>query len=288
MSSANSASTASAAAAAAASCGILRSEEYLGFRSAVAHRRVVVDDDDSLEWSMYDAGPRHVRCPLVCLPPCSGTAEVFFRQVLYLTSFGFRVIALDYPVVWSLGDWCLSFQRLLDHLSLARVHIFGASLGGFLAQKFAEQEHGRARRVASLVLCNSFVETSIFQQTNSLLAAASCSAPLNASALGDREIADSMLFLNHSLHSLSQQQQLASRLTLNCQDDYVFDDNALTSRVREETYKCYPDAKRAHLKSGGNFPYLSRASEIHLQPFLNSPLSPPPTTRSIRPRLRLC
>uniref|UniRef100_A0A1I8J7W8 Maspardin n=1 Tax=Macrostomum lignano TaxID=282301 RepID=A0A1I8J7W8_9PLAT len=247
MSSANSASTASAAAAAAASCGILRSEEYLGFRSAVAHRRVVVDDDDSLEWSMYDAGPRHVRCPLVCLPPCSGTAEVFFRQVLYLTSFGFRVIALDYPVVWSLGDWCLSFQRLLDHLSLARVHIFGASLGGFLAQKFAEQEHGRARRVASLVLCNSFVETSIFQQTN-------------------------------SVKSLSQQ-QLASRLTLNCQDDYVephklqglpvtlidvFDDNALTSRVREETYKCYPDAKRAHLKSGGNFPYLSRASEVNL------------------------
>lgn len=29
-------------------------------------------------------------------------------------------------------------------------------------------------------------------------------------------------------------------------------------------YKCYPDSKRAHLKSGGNFPYLSRSSEVNL------------------------
>lgn len=28
-------------------------------------------------------------------------------------------------------------------------------------------------------------------------------------------------------------------------------------------YKCYPEAKRAHLKSGGNFPYLSRADEVN-------------------------
>ena len=32
---------------------------------------------------------------------------------------------------------------------------------------------------------------------------------------------------------------------------------------------CYPDAKRAHLKDGGNFPYLSRSDEvnIHIQVF---------------------
>ena len=35
-------------------------------------------------------------------------------------------------------------------------------------------------------------------------------------------------------------------------------------------YKCYPDAKRAHLKSGGNFPYLSRTDEVvtHLEVIL--------------------
>ena len=44
----------------------------------------------------------------------------------------------------------------------------------------------------------------------------------------------------------------------------VFDESALSTRCKEEMYKCYPDAKRAHLKSGGNFPYLSRSSEVNL------------------------
>lgn len=80
------------------------------------------------------------------------------------------------------------------------------------------------------------------------------------------------------LESLTQQ-ELASRLTLNCVSCYVepqrvlplpitildvFDEYALSNPVREETYKCYPDAKMAHLKSGGNFPYLSRSDEVNL------------------------
>ncbi len=44
----------------------------------------------------------------------------------------------------------------------------------------------------------------------------------------------------------------------------VFDESALSTRCKDEMYKCYPDAKRAHLKSGGNFPYLSRSSEVNL------------------------
>ena len=35
-------------------------------------------------------------------------------------------------------------------------------------------------------------------------------------------------------------------------------------------YKCYPEAKRAHLKSGGNFPYLARSEDVntHLEVWL--------------------
>lgn len=44
----------------------------------------------------------------------------------------------------------------------------------------------------------------------------------------------------------------------------VFDEYALSNTVREEMYKCYPNAKLAHLKSGGNFPYLSRSAEVNL------------------------
>lgn len=80
------------------------------------------------------------------------------------------------------------------------------------------------------------------------------------------------------LESLPQA-ELASRLTLNCLQGYVeahklcelaitimdvFDESALSSAVREELYKCYPHAKLAHLKTGGNFPYLSRCGEVNL------------------------
>lgn len=44
----------------------------------------------------------------------------------------------------------------------------------------------------------------------------------------------------------------------------VWDECALSSRVREDLYKSYPQAKLAHLKSGGNFPYLSRSDEVNL------------------------
>lgn len=81
------------------------------------------------------------------------------------------------------------------------------------------------------------------------------------------------------MDSLSQQ-DLASRLTMNCTNSSVnksdvehvcvvtiidvFDEYALSSPVREDVYKCYPDAKLAHLKTGGNFPYLSRSEEVNL------------------------
>lgn len=54
----------------------------------------IVDDDESKEWKLYDAGPKQVKCPLVCFPPASGTADVFYKQVLALSAVGFRVISV--------------------------------------------------------------------------------------------------------------------------------------------------------------------------------------------------
>ena len=57
----------------------------------------------------------------------------------------------------------------------------------------------------------------------------------------------------------------------------VFDECAITQEVKDDMYKCYPHARRAHLKTGGNFPYLSRSSEvnlyleIHLRQFVGTP-----------------
>ena len=44
----------------------------------------------------------------------------------------------------------------------------------------------------------------------------------------------------------------------------MFDDSALSQEVKDEMYKCYPNAKRAHLKSGGNFPYLSKSLDANI------------------------
>ncbi|XP_041365904.1 uncharacterized protein LOC121380927, partial [Gigantopelta aegis] len=277
---------------------ISKSAEYQSFRSSVPQRKIVVDDDNSKEWILYDAGPRSVKCPLFCFPPASGTADVFFRQLLALSVAGYRVIAVEYPVYWTMTEFLHGFRRLLDHLQLDRVHIFGASLGGFLAQKFAEFSC-RSPRVASIILCNSFYDTAIFNQTSSATTFWMMPALfLKRMVMGnfnkgmmDNGIADSVDFLVEKLDQLSQP-ELASRLTLNCMSCYVepqklsnvtitvidvFDDCALSTAVKEEMYKCYPSAKRAHLKSGGNFPYLSRSVEvnifiqIHLQQFLETP-----------------
>nr|CAD7428393.1 unnamed protein product [Timema monikensis] len=264
-----------------------QSQEYLSFRSSIPLRKIVVDSDSSKGWKLYDSGPKSVKTPLVCLPPVSGTCDVFFKQILALNAKGFRVIAAEHPVYWNVKEWCDGFKKLLDYLGLAKVHLYGASVGGFLAQKFAESTMN-CPRVASLILCNTFTDTSVFSYSESAVVFWMLpSLVLKKMVMGnftsgkvDPRIADSIDFMVERLESLTQQ-ELASRLTLNCMTCYVepqkivslpitimdvFDEYALSNPVREEMYKCYPTAKLAHLKSGGNFPYLSRSDEVCKRP----------------------
>lgn len=264
---------------------ISSSAEYVSFRSRVPQKKIIVDQDPTKVWTLYDAGPRNITCPLVCLPPVSGTADVFFNQVMALSARGYRVIAVQYPVYWTMKEWVTGFSKLLDFLSIDKVHLYGASLGGFLAQKFAEATTHTCT-VLSIILCNSFTDTSIFNFSNTaVLFWMFPSVVLKRMIMGnfnkgyvEASIADSIDFMVEKLDSLSQQ-ELASRLTLTCMNCYVepqkltglpitimdvFDDSALSIAAREELYKFYPDAKRAHLKRGGNFPYLSCSEEVNL------------------------
>lgn len=85
-------------------------------------------------------------------------------------------------------------------------------------------------------------------------------------------------FMMECLDQLSQS-ILASRLSINCApskvdpssiDDLpmtimdVWDESALSEQVREDLLSAYPKAKKAHLKTGGNFPFLSRCEEVDL------------------------
>ncbi|OAD62522.1 Maspardin [Eufriesea mexicana] len=264
------------------SSDLSRSQEYLSFRSSIPLRKIIVDADGTKGWKVYDSSPKTIKCPLVCLPPVSGTADVFFKQVLGLAAKGYRIISAEPPVYWNIKEWCEGFKKLLDYMELDKVHLFGASLGGFLAQKFTEL-NAHCPRVVSLVLCNTFTDTSVFSYNDS--AAVFWILPslvLKKMVMGnfvtdkvDGEIVEAIDFMLESL----TQPELASRLTMNCVNCYVqpqkichlpitiidvFDEYALSNAVREEVYKCYPNAKLAHLKSGGNFPYLSRAAEVNL------------------------
>ena len=77
-----------------------------------------------------------------------------------LSRHGYRVIGVEWPPYWNLKDWCVGFRSLLTQLALEKVHLFGAALGGFLAQKFAEFTRP-CPRVASLILCNTFTDSEV-------------------------------------------------------------------------------------------------------------------------------
>ena len=94
------------------------------------------------------------------------------------------------------------------------------------------------------------------------------------------KIADSVDFMVERLESLSRS-ELISRLCLNIDESYVqpqaltgqnikimtldvVDETAMSKRTRDELYKCYPLCKQAELKDGGNFPYLSRPTEVNM------------------------
>lgn len=76
-----------------------------------------------------------MRCPVICLPPVSGTADIFFKQALALSAKGVRVISAEAPVYWNVREWCEGFKKLLDYLELDKVHIFGSSLGKVINTK---------------------------------------------------------------------------------------------------------------------------------------------------------
>nr|XP_023020099.1 maspardin-like [Leptinotarsa decemlineata] len=246
-----------------------QSPEYRSFRSSVPLKVIIVDKDNTKEWKLYDCGPKTVRCPLFCLPPASGTADIFFKQALALSAKGIRVISAEPPAYWNIRDFCEGFRKLLDHLGLDRIHIFGPSLGELLLLAIYHN-------LCGLVITSYSLKSSI-----------------RIVIQRDRLIHIFIVRISFQLESIPQT-DLASRLTLNCHRGYVqahklvalpvtiidvFDECALSGNVREELCKCYPNAKLAHLKSGGNFPYLSRYGEvnlhlqIHLRQFDDSPFA---------------
>ncbi|XVE65003.1 hypothetical protein DITRI_Ditri07aG0146800 [Diplodiscus trichospermus] len=197
---------------------------------------------------------------------------------------GYRVISVDIPRVWNHQEWIQSFEKFLDAIDVHHIHLYGTSLGGFLAQLFAQH---RPRRVKSLILSNTFLETRSF-------AAAMPWAPivgwtpsfllkryvLTGIRDGPHEpfIADSVDFVVSQVETLSRD-DLASRLTLTVDtasverlllsDSFITimdtnDYSAIPQQLKDQLSERYPGARRAYLKTGGDFPFLSRPDEVNL------------------------
>lgn len=254
--------------------------DYIYFKSQVPLHKIPVG---AKQWRYYDFGPKAVP-PLICLPGTAGTADVHYKQIMALAMKGYRVISVDIPRVWNHNEWIHIFEKFLDAIDVHHIHIYGTSLGGFLAQLFAQY---RPRRVKSLVLSNTFLDTHSFSAAMPWAPVVSWTPSfllkryvLTGIRDGPHEpfIADSVDFVVSQVETLSRD-DLAARLTLTVESASVgplllpdasitiMDTNdycAIPQQLKDEVSERYPGARRADLKTGGDFPFLSRPDEVNL------------------------
>ncbi|PIN02810.1 putative hydrolase/acyltransferase (alpha/beta hydrolase superfamily) [Handroanthus impetiginosus] len=254
--------------------------DYIHFKSQVPLHKIPIG---SKQWRYYDFGPKVVP-PLICLPGTAGTADVYYKQVMSLSMKGYRVISVDIPRVWNHHEWIQAFEKFLDAIDVHHIHLYGTSLGGFLAQLFAQH---RPRRVKSLVLSNTFLETNSFSAAMPWAPVVGWTPSfllkryvLSGIRDGPHEpfIADSVDFVVAQVETLSKD-DLASRLSLTVDAASVgslqlsdslitiMDTNdfcAIPQQLKDQVTERYPGARQAYLKSGGDFPFLSRPDEVNL------------------------
>ncbi|KAL6041658.1 Maspardin [Balamuthia mandrillaris] len=261
---------------------------YKNFRSWVALNRVVVEHSEGeAVWKYYDYGPRECP-PLICLCGTSGTAESFYKQIVGLSSRGYRVISVQAPPYMSHYSWVKGFDRFLVRIGLnnTKVHLFGTTLGGFQALYFAQC---RPQRVASIILCNAIINLNHFAAKAPCLGMFGLAPEfllkrmlLSNFPRGKMEasIAQSVDFMVAQVDDFSHA-DLVSRLTLTCSPtnfapyDLPIPQSAITIitsldpvsvpySLLQQVIDTYPKAKIAYLKTGGNFPFLCRADEVNM------------------------
>lgn len=93
------------------------------FLQRVPRQRITTYDGST--WEYYDCGKQSAQNaglpPLVCLPGTSGSARGFHLQLQTLAAKGYRVLAVQHPVVWSHEEWIHSFDRFLNAMNLTQV-----------------------------------------------------------------------------------------------------------------------------------------------------------------------
>jgi maspardin len=264
----------------------------------VALQKVVLDAQGREVWEYYDAGPKDSTA-VVFLPPTPGTADCFFLQALALSAKGYRVVTCTPSSIYRTApDFVRGFNRFLEAANVGECHLVGAGLGCFLGLSYIQI---KPKRIKSFIAINGFVDNQFFIQKNIYFGAFTMvptfllekvvlssfpTGPLEARTLR------SVDFMVDQVSKRLRGRDLVSRLSLlnaaslinpeelELEDKNItlidtLDDPSRPENVKEELYKFFPGAHQAMLKSGGEFPYLSRSSDlnVHLQVHLRRFLS---------------
>jgi len=253
------------------------------FRSTIQRITITLEElETNGPWKVFQAGPQHI-APVVFLPGLSTTVEAFHKQALFLVARGYRVVLVQWSVIWSTEEWLEAFGRLLDDLKVEQCHLVGSSLGGFLAQVFACKKPHRA---LSLVLINTFCTTRHFEKNKPIMGFAY--APdfylkklvlqnFNQQAMDDAKV-EAIDWVVEHFEELGRR-EVASRLEIMCTDyelspsclpgDHVTIINSWDTvhgvdACQNELFAMHPEARRADIKCGGDFPFLAYADDVNL------------------------
>ncbi|KAJ3426231.1 acid cluster protein [Anaeramoeba flamelloides] len=242
-------------------------------------------DNEEGIWQYYDSLGGSTNEALLCLHGVPGSCDVFFQQLLSLSSRGYRVISAQYPPFWSYQTFCKSFKEFLSSLELEKIHLFGLGYGGFLIMKYLEKE--KDQRIKSVILCNTFVSTLFFSRLNT------CGGMITwapefwlkrklLKTFPQKEvlvpIAEGLDFMVEVVEKMKYE-DIASRLTMISTETIIgkidFDPQFVTiidptdkgyvpRKVRRKVATKFPDCKYAQVKIGGDFPQLSNPQEVNM------------------------
>lgn len=263
-------------------------EAYKQFCSKYPLKKLSMPKSD-LVWCYYDINPRYENV-IVFLHGVCGTAGCFFYQMDYLAKLGCRVISLQYPCYSYLKNWIKNLCNILEYLNIKKAHFFASDLGGYLIQLYSKLYPSR---VESLILCNSYRSTEDFASIASLRSVYGKVYSFFPHMLLKKIILENYIYLNYSRVDLKEKNSLefmsneldlisgadlGGRISLQLSGEvvdgiYVPDrnitilqtlNNLHSDQINDDMRSAYPQAKHAIMKSGGQFPYLSRHEEVNL------------------------
>ena len=234
--------------------------------------------------------------PLVMLPGTIGDQRIFCSIVEYLKEH-FKVCVFDIISSADVHDIAIIYDKVIQQIIGAPVHLLGTSVGGWLAQYISERN---PNQIKSLILSSTFCDNRILKENNGLIFTLSKYIPwfifrrifrkAVISSIPEywKSEMNSTIFEKYVTNSLQNmgKSQLRDRFSLSLTDEaspvvehsvpkliiYARDDTT----VPEESYKLiknhYPEAEVVELAKGEHFPYIFNSGEYleHIYKYLKT------------------